>query len=504
MTYLLIIGCMVSLQAQQPGSEPEPAKDRYLSEQKVLGQSFSAYFYPNYASVHRLSEDRFVEKIDSTRSGFFHLLKTYCGKLDPAYVAAQQREIKYYFDKLLIEYPVNHETYSGSGKGTYPIIERMAAENQDGFNNPALLADEDFIAYAKSFLSFRMRDELTNEAYDSHYSRYLDAWWNLISRYVTNRQCRNFWRYDALADHISTNGAKGIDHLADDFRSTCSDTAYLQKLQELHQQSREALSDHLIEEYKKVGNYGLDIHIFLPESAQQGAKPTGKRPIIVYFHGGSWSEGQPAWHFDACRRYAQQGWIACAVEYRVYGKQGTLPFEAAKDARSAVRWLRAHGESFNADTGRIVATGNSAGGHLVLAAAMADRWNEQSDPLAYSPVPNAMLVNSGVYDLTDEKTAWIRRDLENKDQAKEISPLHLGKANLPPLLMIHGAADQNAPYFSAKAFAEQAASSGSRVEFKTIADAGHFIFTDPRYIPQVNAWRRDFLLKLGYPDNNGE
>jgi acetyl esterase/lipase len=255
----------------------------------------------------------------------------------------------------------------------------------------------------------------------------------------------------------------------------------------------------VIREYKNWETYGLDIHIFLPDSIVSNKK----RPVIAYFHGGSWSEGQPAWHFEACKHYAKQGWVACAVEYRIYGKQGTLPFDAVMDARSAIRWLREHANEFNIDSNRIVATGNSAGGHLVLATALADQWNEKTDHLKFSPVPNVLLVNSGVYDLTDEKTAWIRKDLKDKNLVKSISPNHLVKKHMPPILFIHGTGDQSVSYASAKKFAEEMTITGNQFEFKSVDNGWHFIFDDPKYTPQLFAWRKDFLIKLGYPANDG-
>lgn len=502
LTYLLTWCCVFCLQAQRP--ETEQTKAAYLQAQKMLGQSFSAYFYPSYASVHRLTEDQFVNQIDSVRAEFTDLLGRYRTRLDEAYVAAQRREIKFYFDRLLIEYPNNHETYARSGPLQYPLIERISTQNLAELNEPALLADEDVHAYASSFLDYRMTREMEKKIYDGRYNKYLDARWNLISTYFHNMQCRNFWRFDALMNHMDHNGIKGINRLFDEFTSTCPDTAYVDKLRAAYQQHQQRIADHLVREYKRIGNYGLDIHIFLPEEAKKEGASCDKRPVMVYFHGGSWSEGEPGWHFDACRRYAQQGWIACAVEYRIYGKQGTLPFAAVKDARSAIRWLREHGNEFNADTGRIVATGNSAGGHLVLACALADRWNERSDRLTYSPVPDVLLVTSGVYDLTDDHTAWIRKNPEHADLARQLSPIHLVGASMPPLLMIHGGDDRNAPYASAAAFAEQATISGARPVFKTIAGAGHFIFTDPNQLSRINTWRRDFLLELGFPNNSGE
>lgn len=69
--------------------------------------------------------------------------------------------------------------------------------------------------------------------------------------------------------------------------------------------------------------------------------------------------------------------MACAVEYRTYNRHGTLPFDAVMDAKSAIRWLRQNANKYNIDTNKIVASGNSAGGHLILCTALADKWNEK-------------------------------------------------------------------------------------------------------------------------------
>jgi acetyl esterase/lipase len=208
---------------------------------------------------------------------------------------------------------------------------------------------------------------------------------------------------------------------------------------------------------------------------------------------------EPDWFFYACESYAKRGWVACAIEYRTYGRQGTLPFDAVMDAKSAIRWLRQHSNEFNIDTNKIVASGNSAGGHLILCAALADKWNQKTDDLKFSSVPNVLMVNSGVYDLTDQNTAWIRKDLKDKNLVKEISPNYLFKDNFRPALIIHGIDDQNVPYSTAKKFVTEMINIGnSTIEFQSLKDAGHFIWYDPKYSSEVSRLRSEFLTKLGY------
>jgi acetyl esterase/lipase len=466
----------------------------YLAELKIVGKAFLGEFRPRYITIYSEQEQAFLRLIDSSRYAFFEVLNKYRNKLETGFIKEQELEINYYFDKFIAEYPYNYEIYSGKAlPGSSKIIKRLD-KNLDDFNKPDYLQKSDFTDYARSFFSLLVNRELKTKQYQNTDNRVLQVVWHLLPKYITNTTCLNFWMYDYLYYHIDNVGIKNIEGIYSDFKANCTDTAYLRKVTDLYSEDSIGRQDHLIKTYKQVGPFQLDLHIFLPDSSTNDKK----RPVIVYFYGGSWSEGKPDWFFYSCQNYAKKGWIACAVEYRIYSRQGTLPFEAVKDGRSAIRWLRQHADEYNLDTNRIVASGNSAGGHLALDCAMADKWNEATDDLRYSPVPNLLMINSGVYDLTDQNTAWIRKDLKNKDLAKTISPNYLVRKGLPPMLIIHGTSDGNVPYNTAKVFAEEMTDAGNPIEFHSLTDATHFIWLDPRFSTTVSNIRIAFLKKWGY------
>lgn len=290
-------------------------------------------------------------------------------------------------------------------------------------------------------------------------------------------------------------GTKNLDGIISTFLSTCKNEAYKKTIDSMYTESTNARKDHLIKTYKTVDGYNLDIHIFLPDSIDK----TKRNPVMVYFSGGSWTKGNPEWAFYGCHSYAKKGWIGISVEYRLADRHETTPFEAVKDARSAIRWLRVNADTYNIDTTRIVATGNSAGGHLVLTTALATDWNEDSDNLKYSAAPNLLLVNAGVYNLyAESSTDWITRDLADKSLAKKISPIHLLRTGLPPILIIHGTNDQSVDYASAKDFAEEMEKLGNDFEFHTLEGAPHTIWFDRRFTGKVSEYRKAFLKKYGY------
>jgi acetyl esterase/lipase len=465
---------------------------QYLAELQSAGRPFIRPFRAHYVENYALPPAAFIAKIDSGRALLENVLNRYRSRLDAPFIKEQELELNYYFDKFLIDYPDQNAVYAGTAFTAQPLIMARLKHNLPDFNNPELPKSSDFTDYARAFFSYQVNRELLKPGYLNTDNQGLAAIFKVIPRFVKNGRCLEFWEQDYLLGHIENMGTKNIGGIYHRFITTCKDTAYLHKIKTAFNDDQRGLQGHLIKTYKTVGPYQLDIHLFLP------ANDGKKHPVMVYFHGGSWSEGKPAWFFETCKVDAKKGWVSCAVEYRTYGRQRILPFAAVKDARSAIRWLRQHAADYQIDTARIVASGNSAGAHLVLASAMADKWNEKTDDLRFSPVPNLLLVNSGVYDLTDQNTAWIRRTLKNKDLVKQISPNFLVKKGMPPILALHGTDDGSVPFPSALAFEKAMKDAGNPLEFHAIPGAGHFIWFDRRYSGQVDSLQNAFLKKMGY------
>ena len=162
-----------------------------------------------------------------------------------------------------------------------------------------------------------------------------------------------------------------------------------------------------------------------------------------------------------------------------------------------MRWLRENAVKYKINPDEIVATGNSAGGHLALSTVLAESWNEESDDLNFSAKPNALMVVSGVFDLTVDNSKWIVKTLNDKELVKEISPNHLIKEGLPPMLIIHGENDGNCLYSTAEYFVTVSESLNNEVTFRTIEGAGHFIWFG-RYGGKVSAIQSEYLDALGF------
>lgn len=98
----------------------------------------------------------------------------------------------------------------------------------------------------------------------------------------------------------------------------------------------------------------------------------GPLPVIVYFHGGGWVIGDRNVYDAGARALAREGGaVVVSVDYRL-APEAKFPAQH-EDALAAYRWALANAASIGGDPGRIALAGESAGGNLAVATAIAAR-----------------------------------------------------------------------------------------------------------------------------------
>jgi acetyl esterase len=96
------------------------------------------------------------------------------------------------------------------------------------------------------------------------------------------------------------------------------------------------------------------------------------RPLVVFLHGGGWVLTGLETHDRLCRELAARtGALVLAVDYRA-APEHRFP-AAADDATAALGWALTEAERLGCDPGRVVVAGDSSGGNLAAAAALALR-----------------------------------------------------------------------------------------------------------------------------------
>lgn len=93
------------------------------------------------------------------------------------------------------------------------------------------------------------------------------------------------------------------------------------------------------------------------------AKGGALLPVLVFYHGGGWVQGDVDTHDGICGKLAK--WAGCmviSVEYRL-APEDKFP-AGALDAIAAYHWVREHAKSLGGDPARVGVGGDSAGGNL--------------------------------------------------------------------------------------------------------------------------------------------
>jgi acetyl esterase/lipase len=244
------------------------------------------------------------------------------------------------------------------------------------------------------------------------------------------------------------------------------------------------------------GSAPLLLDLYLPSSPQ----PAGEVPAIVHFHGGGWRKGGrsslgpqvDALGLSPIECLVDAGFVVASADYRL---SSVAHFPAQlRDAKAAVRWLRANAASYNVDPGRIYAWGDSAGGHLAalvgLTAGSAEYRGSAEDDVSDSVAavaawyPPTDLLHMGAQRLSNaiasaddpgsrEALLLGAQPAAAPDKAAAASPLTYAGNHAPPFFLAHGTADRFVPPAQSATLAAALEAAGTEAELLLIEGADH-------------------------------
>ena len=171
------------------------------------------------------------------------------------------------------------------------------------------------------------------------------------------------------------------------------------------------------------------LDVYVPKLAQ-------RRPVVVFWYGGSWQKGGRGSYRFVGAALAEAGYVTVLPDYRLY-KQVRFP-DFNDDAAHAVVWAHQHAAQLGGDPGKLFVMGHSAGAHIAASIALDDRYLRRAggDPAwirglvglsgPYVLKPNTPALNA-IFSAPFSPTDW---QLQNFVSAAS-----------PPALLVHGADD---------------------------------------------------------------
>jgi len=223
---------------------------------------------------------------------------------------------------------------------------------------------------------------------------------------------------------------------------------------------------------------GLEIPVFVYEPT--GLQPGEKVPVIVKVHGGPESQAQ-AWFSAIIQYYIGKGYGVVVPNIRgssgyglEYARADNIRkrLDSVKDMEYLVKWLA---EQPWVDTDKLVVTGGSYGGYMVLAC-LTEQPELWAAGVCSVGIANfvTFLENTGVWrrPLRESEYGYLDTD---REFLKEISPLTNADKIRAPLMVIHGANDPRVPVSEAEQIVDAVRNNGIPVEYLLYEDEGHGI-----------------------------
>jgi acetyl esterase len=235
----------------------------------------------------------------------------------------------------------------------------------------------------------------------------------------------------ALLDgHRISQGGRTLDpkaQIVGEFVRSIRQPGYFPPLPELRQQLRTMVT--LMDEPAPALARIEDVSIPGPAGSiparvyDATARGGAARPVLAYFHGGGWVQGDLETHHGLCARLAEgSDAMVVSVDYRL-APEHKFP-AAVDDCMAAYRWLRDKGGSVGADPRRVAVGGDSAGGNLAVVVS-------QQAAAAGLPVPTCQVLIYPAVDFAMDTAS--HREMENgyvipRDRVLWYAEQYLGRA----------------------------------------------------------------------------
>jgi acetyl esterase/lipase len=207
----------------------------------------------------------------------------------------------------------------------------------------------------------------------------------------------------------------------------------------------------------------LALDVYQPENAVHA-------PVVVFFYGGTWKDGERAWYRFVGEALASRGLVVIIPDYRKYPRVKFPQF--VDDAARAVRWTYDHAGEFNGDSHKLFLMGHSAGAHIAALLATDARYLA-AEKLSLRDL-SGFIGLAGPYDFAPTQDPELTPIFGATAPEQELAqPVNFVRSDGPPMLLLHGESDNTVSPENSKELAEKARTLGESEQLVLYPRIGH-------------------------------
>lgn len=213
--------------------------------------------------------------------------------------------------------------------------------------------------------------------------------------------------------------------------------------------------------------YGPDarhrLDVYVPESH------AGRAPVMVFFYGGGWNNGERANYAFVGRALAAQGFVTVIPDHRLVPQVRFPAF--VEDGALALRWVRDHIAGYGGDPSGVALGGHSAGAYNAMMLALDRRF------LAGVGLPSRFVRSvaglAGPYDFLPLDDPRSIAAFGDHPRLAETQPVSFASAGAPRIFLATGDEDETVRPRNSVSLAAKLRAVGAPVELRTYPGLGH-------------------------------